>query len=116
MSDKMICSEKHIHEYTLRINQDLIDFKNFNKMSELFKIFGDPTRLKILFVLFEKEVCVCDIANIVGMQQSAVSHQLRVLKQANLVKYRRDGKTIYYSLSDDHVKTIFAQAKEHIEE
>lgn len=116
MSDNLVCSEKHIHEYTSKINQDLIEFKNFNKMSELFKIFGDPTRLKILFVLFEKEVCVCDIADIVGMQQSAVSHQLRVLKQANLVKYRRDGKTIYYSLSDNHVKTIFAQAKEHIEE
>lgn len=116
MSDNLVCSEKHIHEYTSKINQDLIEFKNFNKMSELFKIFGDQTRLKILFVLFEKEVCVCDIADIVGMQQSAVSHQLRVLKQANLVKYRRDGKTIYYSLSDNHVKTIFAQAKEHIEE
>ena len=116
MSDNLVCSEKHIHEYTSKINQDLIKFKNFNEMSELFKIFGDPTRLRILFVLFEKEVCVCDIAKIINMQQSAVSHQLRVLKSSNLVKYRREGKTIYYSLSDDHVKTIFAMAKDHIEE
>lgn len=116
MNDNIICSEKHLHDYTLKINQDLNKFKNFNKMSELFKIFGDPTRLKILFVLFEKEVCVCDIAEIIGMQQSAISHQLRILKQANLVKYRRDGKTIFYSLSDNHIKTIFAQAIEHIEE
>ena len=66
--------------------------------------------------MFEREVCVCDIANIIGMQQSAVSHQLKTLKQANLVKSRREGKIIYYSLSDDHVKTIFIMAKDHIEE
>ena len=92
------------------------DFNHFNEMGALFKVFGDPTRLKILYILFEKEVCVCDIAKIINMQQSAVSHQLRVLKSSNLVKYRREGKTIYYSLSDDHVKTIFAMAKDHIEE
>ena len=96
--------------------KDFNEFNHFNEMGELFKVFGDPTRLKILYILFEKEVCVCDIAKIINMQQSAVSHQLRVLKSSNLVKYRREGKTIYYSLSDDHVKTIFAMAKDHIEE
>ncbi len=116
MKKKEYCLEHHHHDYVKDINDDLKEFKAFNEMGELFKIFGDPTRLKILFVLFEKEVCVCDIADIIGMQQSAVSHQLRILKQTNLVKYRRDGKTIYYSLSDDHVKTIFLMAKEHIEE
>ena len=112
MEKLFVCEEKHHHNLDIDLNK----FKNFNEMGELFKVFGDPTRLKILYVLFEKEVCVCDIADLVGMQQSAISHQLRVLKQANLVKYRRDGKTIYYSLSDNHVKTIFAMAKEHIEE
>ena len=109
-----ICKEHHHNSKELNINLD--NFKKFNEMGELFKMFGDPTRLKILYVLFEKEVCVCDIAKIINMQQSAVSHQLRVLKSSNLVKYRREGKTIYYSLSDDHVKTIFLMAKEHIEE
>lgn len=115
MKKVLICEEHH-HNNLESLNNDFKGFNNFYEMSELFKIFGDATRLKILFLLFEKEICVCDIAEILKMQQSAVSHQLRVLKQANLVKYRRDGKTIFYSLSDNHVKTIFAQAKEHIEE
>ena len=85
-------------------------------LAELFKIFGDSTRMKILFVLFEHEVCVCDIAQILGMTQSAISHQLRLIKQARLVKTRRDGKTIFYALADDHVKEIIGMAKEHLEE
>lgn len=115
MKKRIYCDEHHHHDLS-ELNNDLNEFNGFNEMSELFKVFGDPTRLKILYILFEKEVCVCDIAELLGMQQSAISHQLRVLKQTNLVKYRRDGKTIYYSLSDNHVKTIFAMAKEHIEE
>ena len=114
MKDNHLCEGNHNHDYIDNIKIE--GFKNFLEMSELFKVFGDATRLKILYVLFDKEVCVCDIANIIGMQQSAVSHQLRVLKNANLVKYRKEGKAIYYSLSDNHVKTIFAQAKVHIEE
>lgn len=110
------CKENHHHNYVNKLNDDYKSFTHFDKMGDLFKVFGDPTRLKIMFILFEREVCVCDIADIIGMQQSAISHQLKTLKQANLVKARRDGKTIYYSLSDDHVKTIFAMAKEHIEE
>lgn len=85
-------------------------------LAELFKIFGDSTRIRILYVLFEAEVCVCDIAEVLKMTQSAISHQLRILKQAKLVKSRREGKTVYYSLADDHVRTIIDQGMEHIEE
>ena len=86
------------------------------EMAELFKVFGDSTRIRILFVLFEAEVCVCDLAAALGMTQSAVSHQLRILKQNKLVKSRRDGKSIFYSLADGHVRTIIDQGLEHIEE
>lgn len=85
-------------------------------LAELFKVFGDTTRIKILCALFEAEMCVCDIAALLGMNQSAISHQLRVLKQARLVKYRKDGKVVYYSLDDEHVKHIFDQGLVHINE
>ena len=85
-------------------------------LAELFKIFGDSTRIRILYVLFEAEVCVCDIAEVLKMTQSEISHQMRILKQAKLVKSRREGKTVYYSLADDHVRTIIDQGMEHIEE
>ena len=83
-------------------------------MTELFRIFGDSTRVRILYVLFEYEMCVCDIAQLLGMTQSAISHQLRALKNARLVKARREGKTVFYSLADDHVKTIIDQGLEHV--
>lgn len=85
-------------------------------LAELFKIFGDTTRIRILYVLFEAEMCVCDIAEVLQMTQSAISHQLRLLKQAKLVRNRREGKTVYYALADDHVRTIIGQGMEHIEE
>ena len=85
-------------------------------LAELFKMFGDSTRIRILYVLFEAEMCVCDIAEVLKMTQSAISHQLRLLKQAKLVKNRREGKTVYYSLADDHVRSIIDQGMEHIEE
>lgn len=85
-------------------------------LAELFKIFGDSTRIRILYLLFENELCVCDIAQALGMQISAISHQLRVLKQASLVKYRKSGKTVYYSLADEHVHSILATGSEHIME
>ncbi|HOV41024.1 MAG TPA: metalloregulator ArsR/SmtB family transcription factor [Oscillospiraceae bacterium] len=85
-------------------------------LAELFKVFGDSTRVKIICALFESEMCVCDIAQVLGMNQSAISHQLRVLKQARLVKYRREGKTVYYSLADSHIQAIFNQGFEHITE
>ncbi len=86
------------------------------KVAELLKMFGDPTRVRILFELLDQELCVQEIANRLGMTMSAISHQLRVLKQARLVKGRRDGKTIFYSLADAHVKTIFYHALEHVTE
>ena len=85
-------------------------------LADLFRIFADSTRIKILYALFESELCVGAITQLLGMTQSAVSHQLRALKQSKLVKYRREGKTIFYSLADDHVVTILAQGMEHIEE
>lgn len=85
-------------------------------LAELYKVFGDTTRIKILWALTESEMCVCDIAVLLKMTQSAISHQLRVLKQARLVKYRKDGKVVYYSLDDSHVKQIFEQGLIHINE
>ena len=85
-------------------------------MAELFKVFGDSTRIKILYALFEAELCVCDLAELLGLSQPAMSYQLKILRQAKLIRNRRDGKTIYYSLADEHVKTIIGMAKEHLEE
>jgi ArsR family transcriptional regulator len=83
-------------------------------LAELFKVFGDSTRIKILWALDEEEMCVCDIAFLLNMTQSAISHQLRVLKQADLVKSRREGKIVFYSLKDEHVRQIFNQGLDHI--
>lgn len=83
-------------------------------LSDLFKVFGDTTRIKILYSLFECEMCVCAIAELLGMTQSAISHQLKILKDANLVGNRREGKTVYYYLSDDHVRTVIAQGFDHL--
>ena len=85
-------------------------------IAELFRVFGDSTRIKILCALFEQERNVTEICELVGMSQSAISHQLRLLKQADLVSSRREGKTMVYALADDHVKTIIYMAKEHLEE
>lgn len=106
------------------IHQDVVDSVKANMPSEeklydiaeLFKVFGDSTRIKIICALFESEMCVCDIANLLNMTQSAISHQLRVLKQARLVKNRREGKIVYYSLDDEHVRHIFDQGLAHINE
>ena len=85
-------------------------------LAELFKVFADSTRMKIIYALMEGELCVCDIAGIVGTTQSAISHQLRILKQSKLVKYRKEGKIIYYSLDDEHISQIVKKGREHIEE
>jgi len=90
--------------------------ENLYDLAELFKVFGDTTRIKILCALTESEMCVCDIAALLNMTQSAISHQLRVLKQARLVKFRREGKIVYYSLDDEHIKRIFDQGLIHIKE
>ena len=86
------------------------------ELAELFKVFGDSTRVRILYALREAEVCVCDLAEILNISQSAISHQLSILKRSRLVKYRREGKSIFYSLADDHVHTVLSQGMEHINE
>jgi len=106
----------HPHPDLTALNGHMPDIDSLYDLSEVFRVFGDSTRIRILYVLFEAEMCVCDIAEVLGMTQSAISHQLRLLKQAKLVKNRRDGKTIFYSLADDHVRTIIDQGMEHIEE
>jgi DNA-binding transcriptional ArsR family regulator len=111
------CEFIHVHEDIVnQVNAAMPDEEILYDLAELFKIFGDSTRIKILYVLSEAEMCVCDIAQLLGLTQSAVSHQLRALKQSKLVKYRREGKTVFYSLADGHVKTILSQGMEHIEE
>lgn len=111
------CDECKTHEDLLKIvNDNMPDEDELYDLAELFKVFGDSTRIRILFVLFESEVCVCDLAETLNMTQSAVSHQLRILKQAKLIKNRREGKSIFYSLADGHVRTIISQGIEHIEE
>ena len=105
----------HDHEAILRkVRQELPTDELLCDLADLFKIFGDTTRIKILYALLESEMCVCAIADLLGMTQSAISHQLRILKDADLVGKRREGKTIYYFLSDDHVRTIVAQGFEHL--
>ena len=99
-----------------RLRSDLPDDEVLYDLSELFRVFGDTTRIKILYVLFESEMCVCDLAKTLNMTQSAISHQLRILKQMKLVKNRREGKTVFYSLADGHIKTIINQGMEHIQE
>lgn len=111
----MACNHDHSNlldkvRYELPTDELLCD------LGDLYKIFGDTTRIKIMFSLFEEEMCVCAIAELLGMTQSAISHQLKILKDANLVANRREGKTIYYFLSDDHVRSIIAQGFEHIVE
>lgn len=111
------CDMPHDHSETVgSVEKEMLSDDEFFSVADLFKMFGDSTRLKILFVLSRAELCVCDITKLVGMTQSAVSHQLRVLKTARLVKYRKEGKTVYYSLADSHVKTILSQGIEHINE
>ena len=109
------CEFKPAHdEIVERVQQEMPGEDTLYDLTELFRTFGDSTRIRILYVLFEAEMCVCDIAALLGMTQSAISHQLKALKIARLVKSRRDGKTVFYSLADDHVKTIIDQGLEHI--
>ena len=109
------CCGEHAHP-TKNFTNDMPDIETLYDLSEFFKVFGDSTRIRILFVLSSAEVCVCDLAKALNMTQSAISHQLRILKNSKLVKSRREGKSIFYSLADGHVSTIIAQGREHIEE
>lgn len=108
-----ICAHKSVVE---AVHDQMPDEELLYDLAELYKVFGDSTRIKILYVLFESEMCVCDLAQILAMSQSAVSHQLRVLKNSRLVKFRREGKTVIYSLADEHVRTIINQGMDHITE
>lgn len=111
------CEENRIHQDVVeRVREQLPEDEVLYDLAELFKMFGDSTRVKILYALLESELCVCDIAKLMEVTQSAVSHQLRVLKGSKLVKFRREGKTVYYSLADEHVIRILSQGMEHIEE
>ena len=111
------CEFIHAHPETIKAVEAMMpETEQLYQLAELFKIFGDSTRIKILYVLLEQEMCVCDLAQLLNMTQSAISHQLRILKQSRLVKFRRDGKTIFYSLLDEHVHSILSQGMEHISE
>ena len=111
------CSCTVIHRDIITKVQDSIPKEEtLYDLAELFKVFGDTTRIKILCALFESEMCVCDMAALLGMSQSAISHQLRVLKATRLVKFRREGKVVYYSLDDEHIKHIFDEGLKHITE
>ena len=117
LNDVEHCEACQIHEDVVKaVTDHMPDEDQLYDLAEVFKVFGDSTRIKILYVLFEAELCVCDIAQLLNMTQSAISHQLRVLKQSHLVKYRREGKTVFYSLADSHIKTILNQGLEHVEE
>lgn len=115
--DVECCDLIQIHDDVVKsVQEKLPDEDKLYDLAEIFKVFGDSTRIKILYVLFEAEMCVCDIAQLLGMTQSAISHQLRILKQSKLVKNRREGKSVFYSLADGHVRTIMDQGMEHVEE
>ena len=115
--NEFICDCNIIHEDSVKFAKSKMpNDEIFYKLADFYKLIGDTTRCKILFVIDSHEMCVCDIAQLLNMSQSAISHQLRVLKQAQLVKYRREGKTVFYSLADAHVNTILNQGLEHIEE
>lgn len=109
------CSCNVIHKEVIEmVKETLPKEETLYDLAELFKVFGDSTRIKIICALFESEMCVCDLSNLLNMSQSAISHQLRVLKAARLVKFKRDGKVVYYSLDDDHIKQIYDAGLSHI--
>lgn len=118
MKEEFILSEATIinEEVVKKVKQKIPEDGYIYDLAELFKVFADSTRMKIIYALLEDELCVYDIANIVGTTQSAISHQLRILKQAKLVKFRKEGKIVFYSLDDDHIYEIVKKGSEHIEE
>ena len=119
MSNKQApcCGYMHLHEDVVRrVEAEMPEEGALFDLAELFKVFGDSTRIRILYLLLESEMCVCDIAQLLGMTQSAISHQLQTLKKSKLVKYRRQGKTVFYSLADAHVRAIIGQGMEHVTE
>lgn len=111
------CGYTIIHEDIVNeVRGRMLDEGTIMSLAEFFKVFGDPTRLNILYALSVSEMCVCDLAALLSMSQSAVSHQLKVLRQSRLIKYRKDGKVVYYSLDDDHIRQVFDQGLAHVNE
>lgn len=111
------CDFIHVHEQVVKQVMDVMpQGDELQQLAEFFRVFGDSTRIRILYALSQSELCVCDIASLLNMGQSAISHQLRILKQMRLVKFRRDGRSVLYSLADSHIETILAQGMEHIGE
>ncbi|WP_254906470.1 ArsR/SmtB family transcription factor [Clostridium tyrobutyricum] len=110
-----VCDCYEVHDKLINcVKKTMLDEDTFIKLSSLFKVLGDYTRIKIIYALFKTELCVCDIAEVLNMSQSAISHQLRILKSARLVKFRRDGKLVYYSLDDEHINQLFNAGLEHV--
>ena len=115
--EELICECNEIHKDEIeKCRNEMPDTRSLYELAEFFKIFGDTTRMSILFALDRCEMCVCDISELLGMTKSAVSHQLKILRQSDLVSFRRAGKNVYYSLADDHVRDIIEKALEHINE
>ncbi|TCL55464.1 ArsR family transcriptional regulator [Kineothrix alysoides] len=111
------CDYIHVHKDVIhKVNEQMPEEDKLYDLADFFKVFADSTRIKMLYVLMCSEMCVCDLAQILNMTQSAISHQLRTLKQMDLVRNRREGKTVFYSLADGHIKTILSQGLDHIEE
>jgi DNA-binding transcriptional ArsR family regulator len=111
------CDCTSIHEETVdAVRKEMLDDDVLMDLADTFKLFSDSTRMKILNALLHEELCVCDLAVLLGMTKSSVSHQLRILKQSDLVRYGKDGRVVYYSLADDHVRTIFDQGLAHVME
>jgi len=104
------------HDLVKQVQESMISDDDAGELADFYKVFADPTRVKLLFALGIREMCVCDLSYIMKMSQSAVSHQLKVLRQARIVKNRRDGKVMYYTLDDDHIQRVFSQGLEHIKE
>jgi len=116
-NDFEVCLDRQVHDDIVeKSKKELLSDDLISEIGNFFKILGEPTRIKIIQILFNREMCVCDLTAVMNMNQPAVSHQLKILKSANLVKYRKDGKNVYYSLSDDHVKQIFDQGLVHVQE
>ncbi|MFQ8660827.1 MAG: ArsR/SmtB family transcription factor [Clostridia bacterium] len=115
--DENLCEITIIHEDVVKkVKKIMPEDDEIYDLAEFFKVFADSTRMKIIYALMENELCVCDLANIVNTTQSAISHQLKILRQSKLVKFRKEGKVVYYSLDDEHISQIVKKGREHIEE
>ncbi len=115
MTEQMVCEVHCIHQEVVdRVRKGLISQKEAEQLAEVFRLLGNPTRIKILHLLSQSMMCVCDLAAATGMSQSAISHQLRLLRASRVVKYRQEGKVVYYSLDDEHVESLFNESLKHI--